>query len=72
MRVSVNDKGYFRKPYKYNAFLNGKELKNCIIADDEKGKAEVYKKDENGNYLIEGDKVATEIVYGKIEIRKMK
>ena len=42
------------------------------MTDEEKGEAEVYKKDENGDYFVEDYEVATEIVYGKIEIRKMK
>ncbi len=75
MRVSVNrnDEGYISDPGNYKVFLDGKELESCVMADEEKGEAEVYKKDKNGDYFVEGYAViATEIVYGEIEIRKTK
>ena len=62
MRKSVNknDPGYDPEAYRYEAFLDGIKLDLCFTADEELGKAWIYK-DNKSNEVIE--------LSGKVEIK---
>ena len=75
MRISTNmdDAGYDPLSYKYRAYLDGKELDLCFIADEEKGEAHCYVKGEDGRIIRAScmDKAKTVILYGKVEIKRL-
>lgn len=48
--------------------LNGELLSNAIMADEEKGIVLVNAKDENGNFIEDGDAWKTELLHGKVEL----
>jgi hypothetical protein len=55
----------------YIPFLNGVEVKNCFLADEEEGYLECYKTDESGKYFFTDEtkqKLAKERIYGKVEL----
>lgn len=50
-------------------FLNGEQIKFCLAADEELGMVRRYKS-LNGHLVIENnDAIATELIYGKVEIK---
>ena len=57
----------------YKVYLNGNELTNCYYADDERGEAECYLRDENGNYALNAERteVVREKCFGHVEIKQM-
>lgn len=73
MRLSAlkDDHGYNPNSQESRVFLDGKELKQCVTADEELGKALVNKLNEQGIAYIEPgtDKVARKWVKGKVEIK---
>ncbi len=62
MRKSVNknDPGYDPEAYNYEAFLDGTKLNLCFTADEELGKAWVYKNNKSNE---------TKELTGKVEIK---
>lgn len=50
----------------------GKEIKDCIRADDETGKYEIYARNNKGEFILVGDKgyenIKTEMRKGKIKL----
>ncbi len=73
MRISTQkcDPGYCpQMAGKSKVFLDGKELKYCITADEEKGRAFVYKLNDDGKPYIEPgtDEAATEWLTGNVRI----
>lgn len=58
--------------YKVISLDNGKEIKNCIYADDEKGMYIIYATDKSGTIkfeTVDGEKQPTEIQkFGNIKI----
>lgn len=49
--------------------VNGEEVKYCTVADEEQGYVERFKEDADGKLVREGDEIARERLYGKVEIR---
>jgi hypothetical protein len=75
MRVSVyeDDEGYVSNPGDYEIYLDGKEVGYAVIADEKAGYVVKYKREENGFVLKKAvfpAEFETEIVYGKVEIRR--
>ena len=72
MRASINkdDIGYVPNAFNYRVKLNGKILMNCFTADEELGEAHCYRSDKEGKLITDdsGVEIATEILYGKVEI----
>ncbi len=58
-------------PYFVHIFLDGKELNDCIAADDKQGWALCYARDEKGAMHLNKykDEIACEILTGEVEIR---
>ena len=54
------------------AYLNGKKLEKCAVADVKYGFAIVLVEDENGKAKMDGDDVLFKWVKGKIEIKNTK
>lgn len=50
-------------------YVDGKEVKYCVVADEEKGYVEFYKQDANGKFIREGDEIACERLDGYVEIK---
>lgn len=55
MRVSTqkDDPGFREDTYRFEVFLNGKRLDNCITADEEQMYVWVYKKGEDGKLSVD-------------------
>lgn len=78
MRISClrGDPGYqawrecWDREEKITIFCDGEELKRAIVADEEAGFAEVQVTDEADAPVIRDSRIVTEVVQGKIEIRK--
>tara|TARA_R110000851_G_scaffold244379_1_gene397189 strand:- start:56 stop:442 length:387 start_codon:yes stop_codon:yes gene_type:complete len=75
MRISTkqDDAGYNPVAYKYRAYLDGNELGLCFIADEEKGEAHCWAKDDNGRITHDHQTGKAKIVifYGKVEIKRL-
>lgn len=50
-------------------FLDGKEIKDAIIADEEKGYIVRHRRDAQGNFIVVDDEIKTERIMGHVEIR---
>ena len=74
MRMSVikNDPGYHPKAYKYQPYLDGVKLEQCVTADDIEGWADVKMSDADGCMVIKNDELVTERLYGKVELKLIK
>lgn len=72
MRLSVDkeDPGYRVDAVFHEAYLDGVKLNYCVTADEERGEAIVCKV-RDGRLHTDGDSVLREMVYGKIEIRRI-
>lgn len=73
MRVTIdeNDPDYVGKSGRWlTVFLNGRELRDCIEADDVRGTAVVYARDDDGKLMFnrERDELVRLSVQGRIEI----
>ena len=66
MRVTPND---IRSNFTFRVFLDGMEVEKCVMADEERGEVEVLVY-VGGKYVIDGDKVKTEILTGEVFIEK--
>jgi len=66
MRVTPADN---RPDFNYHVFIDGTEVLNCVMADDEKGEVEAYKM-RNGGFIIEDGEIKTFKQSGKIVIEK--
>lgn len=75
MRLSIDpdDPGYSAwKCYGLaRVFLDGVERKNVITADQERNYITVTEVDDRGVLKLEGDKVKTVAMYGKVEIKPL-
>ena len=74
MRVSSigTDAGYNHNHSLYRIFLNGREVKHCFIADEEKGYVECYKLNERGSlYAEENGELASFRRKGKVTITRL-
>jgi hypothetical protein len=49
-------------------FLDGRELKHVIMADDSLGTIEKFATDKDGNFVVQGDVVVTEFLIGNVKI----
>lgn len=47
--------------------LDGVEQRECVTADRKEGWVKRYVTDNNGRLSVRGDRIATEIVHGKVE-----
>ena len=74
MRISVDpaDPGYVQGSSIYQVYLDGRQLKDCVTADEERGNLICYKH-ENGKPVINkaGDEFVLETLQGKVEIAKL-
>ncbi len=67
MRVTPDDLGrYFLT---FGIYLDGKEVKDAVMADDKSGEVEVLIRID-GMSVIDGDSVKTEILTGEVVIKK--
>ncbi len=57
---------------KATIFLDGNEIKEAIMADDEKGIVELYKIGSDGECLSSNNELLTYYKHGKVEIRGLK
>ncbi len=74
MSINKNDPGYHeRAQWRYQPYLNGKKVKDCFTADEDEGYVLRYTRDNNGQLIVDREqgKVATERLYGKVEIRRV-
>ncbi|MES2030865.1 MAG: hypothetical protein V4477_16920 [Pseudomonadota bacterium] len=49
-------------------FLDGAEQRGCVTADRTQGWIRRFK-ESNGQLVVDGDRVAEEVVYGKVEFK---
>lgn len=72
MRVSVqkSDCGYVDNNWEYEVYLDNELQTHAITADEEEGYILRYKKDEDGELIINKveDDFETEIVHGKVTV----
>ena len=72
MRISLNKDDPWLTKYSscYRVYFNGKEWKNCIMADEELGLIEVHSIDSNGNFIIiNNDYIKTDFLAGQVYIK---
>jgi len=71
MRVSalVGDIGYTQDRRGLTALLDGKLVKDCVVADEEKGYVITHIRDGNGNLLGDGQQLSEITRHGKVIIR---
>lgn len=50
-------------------FLDGWEIKDAELADEDEGIVRRAKKDIGGNLIVKDDELVTEILRGKVEVR---
>ena len=53
---------------KLRVLLDGKDVKNCVIADEESGFVEVYHTDKEGVVETVGGYLSTDVKKGKVKI----
>ena len=73
MRISVveEDPGYHPMAWICVPYLNGKEIKRCFTADEEKGEVHCYEENENGYVFADKDNpgcLKTIVLYGDVKI----
>lgn len=72
MRITVLDDDPGRKinPNRelYTVYLDDKEIKYCLTADDEKGEVITIETDEQGRMLAENGEVKRLVAYGQVRI----
>ena len=72
MRISVSedDPGFLPPHLTRDAkvFLDGRILEDCITADEERGEAVVYLRDDRQNIIVQQGRPVTIFVKGKVEI----
>ncbi|PYA07285.1 hypothetical protein [Serratia marcescens] len=73
MRITLSDDDPGRKVdlrvERYRVFLDGKEMKMVITADDVKGEVVYCPLDESGYLIRDGDEVKNVTAYGRVEIQ---
>lgn len=74
MRLSIDESHTYTKLKKElcriaQVYLDGERIEGCVMADEEAGCVELFKLDENGRPFAEAGEIATEVKYGKVEIR---
>ena len=72
MRKSVrqSDIGYDPQAQKYIIYFNGEKINNCFTADEEIGEVHVYKKYQDGEFVLNHDNtiIEEETLYGDVKI----
>ena len=71
MRLSMNETDPAYDPangIRAKVLFDGEPVKGCMTADEEAGTIEVYLFDDAGRVVTNGDRAATEIRHGKVEI----
>lgn len=73
MRLSVSEYNEYDKETRELCcrcvvLLNGLQVKNCTEADEEEGFVIRFKLDNNGNHIVNGAEIETEILYGNVQI----
>ena len=73
MRKSVikGDPGYDLEAFNYQVYLDGVAVDDCHTADEEKGVCYCHARDENNNFIIEGDTIKTIERHGIVKIEKL-
>ena len=66
MRITTDD---IRQDFTFHVFIDGTEVFDCVMADDEKGEIEAYKM-RNGKLIPDGDKFKMIKQSGKVVIEK--
>lgn len=71
MKKSIYDPGF---DFSYEAYLDGQKVEGCVMADEENGMVQLYKRDDEGNYIINNRYkiLVTEYKYGKVKIKRLK
>ena len=56
----------------YDVYLNGRKIKDCISADSESGDIEVYRKYNDGEFIINdaGTEIERETLKGRVRIKR--
>lgn len=49
-------------------YLDGREVRHCCLADEERGYVIVEQHDGAGRLVLEGDQIATQLRYGEVRI----
>ena len=66
MRVTTDD---ISPDFVFHIFLDGKEVINCVMADDEKGEVEIYEMFD-GHFVLDGDEIKKVTLTGDVVIEK--
>jgi len=74
MRISTEpgDIGYTQTSYKWDVSLDGKQIRDCVTADEEQGLVVVLVRDEDGQLAIEDDKIKTRVKRGMVHLTERK
>ncbi len=72
MRVSVNmdDPGFFSGAYAYAVYLDGKFVRDCLTADEERGLVDFLYR-YNGKLLVNNGNLVPCRMYGKVKIKRV-
>lgn len=73
MRISVdpNDPGYYvnAKEVVDKISVDGCEIQNVITVDERSGEVVMLTTDENGRFVMDGDKIAQHSIFGSVRIK---
>lgn len=60
----------YQRTYNYKVLLDGREILDCITADDERGEVVVLKRDAEGRIVLNDtrDEVLTQVFSGRVEV----
>lgn len=50
--------------------LDGQPMKDVTHADEERGQIAIYARDRRGNLIVDGDRLVTKILTGRVELRR--
>lgn len=53
---------------KWHIFVDGRIIPRVVTADEEQGYVEIYKQDQDGQYVLDGDQIKRERIYGHVKI----
>jgi hypothetical protein len=72
MRISCRrgDPFFDESAVLYKPLLNGVELRQCFMADEEKGEAHCYIENDNGELYMDGEEIAWEVKKGTVKLIK--
>lgn len=72
MRISaiLGDDGYLEmKDRFFKVYLNGRQVKDCIVADEEEGYIEIYKTNRKGDKVYKKGEPERKRKTGKVKIK---